>query len=138
VGLTDELEDDEFVFRRIPASKTDWVIEGEVMPEAYSPRVDDNTGISVTRKKYKSLIEAAKGMSPRGYYIAVLRVGDLRAKGIEVVHQPYLKDDKYDRSHAEISLITYQNRKQPEVIEAIRSLAEELTLGIQGPFHATH
>ena len=39
---------------------------------------NDVTGLSVSRAKYKSIQDAAKGLRGKAYYVAVLRAGDLR------------------------------------------------------------
>ena len=69
--------DDEFLYRRVPVSQK-WYSGGKLSPEAFDPRKDETTGISVYRAKHKSLAEAAQGKSKQGYYVAVLRVSDFR------------------------------------------------------------
>ena len=103
-------------------------------PEAFSPhKKNDTTGISITRAAHKSIEDAAKGMG-NSYYIAELRVGDLRDHGIEVVSQPIIADGVEDISHAELPGLNAANYKSDGVIEWTRLLAEKLTLRIEGPF----
>jgi hypothetical protein len=64
------------------------------------------------------------------YFVAVLRASDLRAAGMEVAARP-LPDDP---SHAEITSLTYSNRKSKLAIEWRTLLAEQLCLQILGPF----
>jgi len=125
---TEPVADDELLYRRVPAS-TGWYKEGRLSPEAFDPREGELTGISVYRDKYKSLQEAAKGKSRGGYYVAVLRAGDLRAHGIEVV--PRAKPD--DPGHAELPGLTCHNRQTPETLER-KSLLADLCMRVQGPF----
>jgi hypothetical protein len=120
--------DDEILYRRIPASKG-WYDENGLSPEAFDPRSDETTGISVFRAKYKSLEEAAKGKSKKGYYIAVFRAGDLRANGIQVVPQP-LPDEP---GHAELPELTCDTRYTNESL-GIKSRLAGLTRSVEGPF----
>lgn len=81
------IDDNEILYRRIPVSMG-WYDKNGLSPEAFEPRGGETTGISISRRKYTSLEEAAKGPSKQGYHVAVLRAGDLRAQGIEVVPRP--------------------------------------------------
>ena len=125
---TDPVDDEELLFRRIPASMR-WYTEGELSPEAFDPRTNETTGISFYRAKFKSLQQAAKGKSKGGYYVAVLRAGDLRNHGIRVVPRTALGDP----GHAELPDLTCQNRLTPEASERKLRMAE-LCLRIEGPF----
>ena len=125
---TEPIADDEFVYRRIPVSK-EWYTKDGLSPEAFHPREDETTGISFSRAKYKTIEEAAKGKGKRGYYVAVLRAGDLRQHGIEVVPRPR----RDDPAHAELPDLTCHNRKTPEADEKKLRLTE-LTLRVEGPF----
>lgn len=73
----DPILDDEIVYRRVPVSQG-WVLERGVSMNAFKPRPDDATGISLYRARFVSLEQAAKGLSKQGYYLLVLRAGDLR------------------------------------------------------------
>jgi hypothetical protein len=97
--------------------------------QAFAPhKTNDATGLSVVRAKYKSIEEAAKGRPGKSYFIAVLRVGDLRQNGIEVVQTP-----PDDPSHAELPDLNSANRKADETLERERLLVQ-LCLRIDGPF----
>jgi hypothetical protein len=128
---SEPVADDELLYRRIPVSQG-WYKEGRLSPEAFDPREGELTGISVYRDKYKSLQEVAKGKSRRGYYVAVLRAGDLRERGIEVVQRP--KPD--DPGHAELPDLTCHNRLTTETLERKHHLTE-LCLRVEGPFPPT-
>ncbi len=125
---TEPVADDELLYRRIPVSKR-WYSQTGMSPEAFDPRADETTGISVYRDKYKLLQEAAKGMSMTGYYVAVLRAGDLRKHGIEVLPRPAPDDP----AHAELPGLTCHNRLTPEAQERKLRLAR-LCLAVEGPF----
>src|SRR5580704_14257338 len=94
---TEPVADDELLYRRIPVSKG-WYSESRLSPEAFDPREDETTGISIYRSKYKSLDEAAKGPSKKGYFVVEFRAGDLRKHGIEVEPRP----KPGDPGHAEL------------------------------------
>jgi len=133
--LSDETEpitDDELLYRRIPAALNlyDPRREPHLRPDAFRPNQNDMTGLSVYRAKFKSVEEAAQGREGKSYYVAVLRTGDLRARGIEVVPRPIAGDP----GHAEIPGLTYQNRKTDEALEWKLLLAQQLCLRVEGPF----
>ncbi len=128
---TDRVADDELLYRRIPVS-TGWYTQGELSPEAFNPREDEITGISVYRDKYKSIQEAARGKSKQGYYVAVLRAGDLRKNGLEVVSRPRQNDP----GHAELPDLTCDNRLTQEALERKLRLTT-LCVRVEGPFPPT-
>jgi hypothetical protein len=133
------VNDDEFILRRIPRT-TGWYDPQTdlVASQAFRPTKRDTTGLSVTRAKsdahpeFRSAAEdAAAGGNPSGYYVAVVRVGDLRAYGIDVVSKPELPEHP---GHAEIPLLTYATRKSDEATDAMSLLAGKLIIRVEGPF----
>jgi hypothetical protein len=129
---TEPIADDEVLYRRIPASQG-WYAPGTTPPlseAAFGPTKHDSTGISVSRAKYKTLEEAACGREGKRYYVAVLRAGDLRAQGIEVIPRPL----EGDPGHGEIPGLTYDNRKSDQALEWKVLLAHQLCLRVEGPF----
>jgi len=129
-GGSETVDDSELLYRRIPES-TGWYdppVDPRPSPKAFNPREGD-TGLSLFRAKYKTLEEAAKGQPGKRYYVAVLRAGDLRANGIEVVQTP-----PEDPGHCEIRNLTYANRKEDASVEIKMRLARELCLRVEGPF----
>lgn len=126
----DTIDDEEHLYRRIPVS-TDWYDPAAetLSPKAFNPREEDKTGLSLTRAKFLSVEDAARGMSKKGYYVAVLRAGDLRKCGIVVVQQG-------DLSHAELPGMTFDTRESNQVIQWQQQLSDELTLEVKGPFWA--
>jgi hypothetical protein len=130
-GLPEMIDDGELLYRRIPES-TGWydpTVDPRPSPRAFNPREGDKTGLSLSRAKYKTLEEVAKGQPGKRYYVAVLKAGDLRATGIELVQTP-----PEDPSHCEIGNLTYANRKENASQEIQKRLAHELCLRIEGPF----
>jgi hypothetical protein len=126
---TERVTDNELLYRRIPVSKGWYNSETGLSPEAFDPRDDETTGISVSRDKYKSLKEAAKGKSKKGYYVAVLRAGDLSKHGIDVVPRPAPDDP----GHAELPGLTCDNRLTTDGLERKLGLSK-LCIRVEGPF----
>src|SRR5262249_41455034 len=105
---TEPIDDDEVLYRRIPVSMGwyDPAVSKRPSPEAFKPRPDDTTGLSLCRGgRYNTPEQAAAGLAKRGYYIATLRVGDLREWGLEVVPRPV----ETVRGHVEIPELTAAN-----------------------------
>ena len=127
--------DDELLYRRIPAALNlyDPQTEPHLLPDAFRPNEHDTTGLSVYRARFKTLDEAARGREGKQYYVAVLRAGDLRSRGIEVVARPR----EGDPGHAEIPGLTHQTRKTDQALEWKVILAHQLCLRVEGPFPAT-
>lgn len=80
LDATEPIDDGEILYRRIPVS-TGWYQadkEPPLEPEAFRPNRNDTSGISLSRAKYTSIEEAARGQPGRSYYVAVFRAGELR------------------------------------------------------------
>lgn len=132
------VDGDEIVYRRIPLGCFD-AANRLVAIAAFKPRSEDTTGLSVTRAKYHPCIEdVARNPRGRKYYVAVLKVSELRARGIEVAPRPLHADDPhhpdYDPGHAELPQITYSQRHTNDVMQLMEMLATELCSDVQGPF----
>jgi hypothetical protein len=130
---TEPIADDEILYRRIPVSQKwfDPQIDPLPSPKAFRPRDDDTTGLSLFRgEPYNTAQQAGKGRSPFGYYVAVLRVRDLRLRQIEVVPRP----DADIPGHVEIPALTAGNRETDEALNLMVLLAHELCLRVEGPF----
>ena len=123
--------DDELLYRRVPLPYFDESNDPKPTPQAFQPRRDDTTGLSVSRAKYKSIEQVAQNSRGKQYYVAVLRAGDLRAHGISVEPKPKPPDDL---GHAELSGLTYDHRKDDSAEEWKVLLAEKLCLRVEGPF----
>jgi hypothetical protein len=136
VDEVDPIGDDEFLYRRIPASMN-WYDEatGVLDESAFDPhRLNDATGLSLARDRYKTVEEASRGRPGKSYFVAVLRVGDLRANGIEVMPRPDTPDG-FDPSHVELPQIRSDNRKTTEALNQQRLLAKTLCVRVEGPFN---
>jgi hypothetical protein len=125
--------DDEILYRRVPVSM-DWYDREKNPPLnyfAFRPTRNDKTPLSVYRHKYKTAQQVAASPRPGArYYVAELRAGDLRSKGINVVPAPRPGDP----GHAEIPNLSYENKDTSRAIEIQKTLAEELCLRVHGPF----
>src|SRR5271166_1419197 len=102
---TEPIADDELLFRRIPVSMGwyDPAVDAQPSPLAFRPRDDDATGISVLRgAPYNTPEVAGRGPSKKGYFVAVLRAGDLRKSGVLVAPAPM----EGISGHAEITSLT--------------------------------
>ena len=98
---------------------------GVLNSEAFGPhKTRDTSGLSVPRAKYKSIEEAAHGQPGKSYFVAVLRAGDLRQRGIDVVPRPVLPDGRRDPAHAELPDLNGSVRKADQTLERQRILAE--------------
>ncbi len=130
---TEPVSDDELLYRRIPVSQG-WYNKDQapspLSPEAFGPQRYDDTGLSVSRAKYKTVEDAARGREGKSYYVAVLRAGDLRSHGIQVVPRP--RED--DPGHAELPDMTHGSRHSNEVVQWKVILAHKLCLRVEGPF----
>jgi hypothetical protein len=121
------IADDELLYRRVPAMWYEPTLG--LSDNAFSPREDDITGLSVSRAKYKTEEEAARGFG-KCYYLAVLRAGDLREMGIEVEPRPLPGDP----GHSELPGLNADNRKTSETLERKNLLAGRLCLEVRGPY----
>ena len=129
---SESIEDHETLFRRIPVTGGfyDPSLDAKPSPMAFRPTKHDTTGLSIYREKYKSIEQVAHGRAGKKYYIAVLKAGDLRQLGMEVIPRPL----DNDHGHCEIVDLTYANRKVMPYAEWQAILAEQLCLRIEGPY----
>ena len=124
------IDDDELLYRRVPMS---WysVVTG-LHSSAFGPnRVHDSTGISLSRAKYKTAEQAAVSPSrpDKSYYVAVLRAGDVRQAGMNIVPRPTAGNP----SHCECTDLRADNYRDTETLERQARLVE-LCLRVEGPF----
>ena len=121
------IEDDELLYRRVPTVH----YSSGLSPEAFAPhKTNDTDGLSLTRAKYNSLDDAAKGRPGKEYYVAVFRASDLR----DIVNVQIEPDPQpHDSGHVLIPEMNSDNRKAQETAE--RKLAMKVVcLRIEGPF----
>ena len=126
---TEPIEDEELLYRRVQLVHVGPAEGGEPSPMAFHPGRHDRTGISVRRAKYVTPDQAAQNDRGKRYYIAVLRAGDLRRHGFQVVPRPVTGV----AGHAELPNLTHENRHSDEAVEAKQLLARKLCLKILGP-----
>lgn len=136
----DPIADDELLYRRILAKDTnsfDPTRDTRPSAKAFHPNSRDVTGISLSRARSDTHPEfltaeqfAVRGRNPAGYYVAVLRAGDLRAAGIRLEGKP----EPGDLGHIELPDITYDHRKDDQVKTWEETLANRLTIQVLGPF----
>jgi len=127
---TEPVTRDELLYRRIPVSKGWYDDRNGVSPEAFDPRKSETSGISLFRNKYKTIQEVAKGPSKGGYYVAVLRAGDLMKEGIQIVPRP---DPPNVLGHVESPGLTCEDRLTQEAYERKVRLAK-LCVRLEGLF----
>ena len=84
---TEPIADDELLYRRVPVS-TGWCFsEGKPLGSSvHRAQLHDPTGLSVSRDKYCSSQQAARGRAGKSYYLAVLRASESQAKGMRLYH----------------------------------------------------
>ena len=129
---SEPVADHEILYRRIPATSGFYDPHGDPNPSplAFRPTHLDTTGLSLSRAKYQTLEQAGQGREDKQYFVAVLRAGELRRLGMEIVPRPL--DD--DPGHCEIAELTFANRKSMPFAEWQALLAEQLCLRVEGPF----
>jgi hypothetical protein len=103
-------------------------VEPPTSAEAFAPKRHDRDGISLSRALYVDLAEAARGPSSNGYYVAVMRAGDLLAAGID------LRPDNDPVGHVTIPALNYSNRKSPEALRIAQLIATRHCIAVEGPF----
>lgn len=127
------IEDDEFLLRRISLVYYNHERDEHPAVQSFVPTKHDSTGLSLYRLKYNTLEEVAAGgkrFKDKGYYVAMLRAGDLREHGMEVTPDP----SKRNRGHAEIRSLNFENRNSDESAGFSHILALKLCKWIKGPY----
>lgn len=87
----DPVKDEECVLRRIPCNEEYYnpALDEPTQPLAFRPRRDDLTGISVYRSLFVKPIELVQPVQiDRRYYVAELKVSDIKKLGLTVVPDP--------------------------------------------------
>ena len=135
---TEAIEDNEILYRRIPVSQ-EWYRPAQDPPlskRAFRPRPEDIEGLSLSRAKYNNIEQYGRERNGRKYYVACLRAGDLREKGIRVVPDPIIDRAQLedDIGHVLIPALDYDSRKNGSSEDIQIALATELYLSIEGPF----
>lgn len=130
------IADEEYLYRRVPASSVpQWYdpITKELSDQAFAPhKTEDATGLSVSRAKYKSVEQAARGRAGKSYFVAVLLAADVRQAGMNIEPRPETPHG-YDPAHAELPDLNSANRKQSDTLQRQRTLVA-LCREVVGPF----
>lgn len=117
-----ELKDDEFLYRRISHQYYDAGNSLPVAAVAFRPRAEDTDGISFYRAKYVPLCVAA--VSPKQpnkhFYVSRLLVRDLRGEGMR------LDVDPTDKAHVLVTNLNYSNLRGQEQSEWQVKMAQQL------------
>jgi hypothetical protein len=130
---TEPIADDELLYRRVSAKAQPQRFDPatrQLSDQAFAPhKTEDATGLSVTRAKGKTIEQAARGGPGKSYYVAILRAGDLRQRGIAVEPRPTPDDP----GHAELPQLNSASRKESRTLELQRELVS-LCLAVEGPY----
>ncbi|MEX2315707.1 MAG: hypothetical protein WD669_01055 [Pirellulales bacterium] len=136
----DEIGDDELLYRKISV-KSEWydLLRNEIKPDAFKPWPRDVAGISFDRARsehhpeFRSIEEAARGPSAKGYYVAEFRARELRSHGFDVTPDPDFEND--NPGHAVLENLRYTEPKDPQCeTKMIRLAHGGLCLRVSGPF----
>lgn len=127
---TQPVEDDELLYRRVPSCHFD--SESGLSPEAFGPHRNDEDGLSLSRANYTTAVQVAQGPSPHPYYVAVLKAGQLRGLGLEILPDP----QPHDAGHVLLPGMNAENRKADETRE-LKLGMRALVVRVEGPFHTT-
>ncbi len=126
------IKDDELLYRRmnVKLNYFDPDLNAPPSPRAFRPHGSrDETGLSMFRSQfYETVGQVAENERGAQYYIAVLRAGDLRARGIRVEPRPV---PRLGRGHAELPDLRSDNRRDTDEIQA---LLAELCIRVEGPY----
>lgn len=129
---SEPIGDDELLYRRVLLEHFDPSASPHPSPLAFRPTNEDTSGLSLSRAKYTSVADAARGRAGKSYYVAAMRAGDLRAAGIEIVPKPRGGQP----GHAEIPGLTRETRSTLEGKSLSLLLSQKHCIRVEGPFHS--
>lgn len=144
---SDAVADDEVILRRIPRSKS-WYNPAtkQLEDEAFAPLRNDKDGISVSRRRSDgnpSFLTDAQvgisGLSKSGYFVAALRVRDVRRLGLSVIPDPIPPGNPdglpENPGHALIPELNYADKETDAVQEWMVRLADGSCVEeVSGPY----
>jgi hypothetical protein len=105
----DPVHEDELIYRRIHRSFFDPAVDPPIRAEAFRPREDDTTGLSVLRALFVQPEATCANIDParaHDYYVARLSVRALQALGLTVEPDPIAGGPP---GHAVIPQLTWAN-----------------------------
>lgn len=132
-AVPEPIADGEHLYRRMNVTQNfyDHTLHAPPSYKAFRPHRDrDKTGLSVYRAKLTTLEELVGNTRGARFYIAVLRAGDLRENGIEIVPRPSPENGP---GHAELPELRSDNRDDGRALAMQMLLAERLCLRVEGP-----
>jgi len=124
----EEVGDSEILYRRIPEVHYDANLKAP-RREAFQPNDHDLTGISVSRAKYTTPLQAIGARRTKPTYVAVLNAHELRQHGIQIVPKP----EPENVGHAELPNLRKDNRKETNTIR-LQGVLVTLCTAILGPY----
>jgi len=137
VNDSDSIDDEEVLYRKVSVNSGWYNPEKqELAPDAFRPRRDDTEGISFDRAEspshpeFRSVQQAAISRSPKGYFVAILKVGGLRHQGFTVIANSLDENP----GHALLTDLTYAKPIAHDSQEKMNQLAHQLVVRVEGPF----
>ncbi len=128
---SDPIRDDEILFRRLARVYYDPEKSDKPSPVGFRPTDEDLTGLSLSRQKYISAKDVAEyGSLGKNYYVAAIKVSELRNYGIDVIQKPIAGNP----GHAEVPGLRLENRSTNDAKEWQNMIAENLCFDILGPY----
>jgi hypothetical protein len=130
---SEPISDDEILYRRIPAGCGwyDPTQSDRPSPYAFRANRQDSDGISLSREKYSSPEDVCgRAREGKEYFVAELRAGDLRNKGLTLRPAPLANDP----GHCVLTEICWGNASTDEAQGCRVLLANELTRRVVGPY----
>lgn len=128
---TDSIADGETLYRRI---RLEWFERDKTdkpSPHSFRPPENDPSGLSLYRAKYHTPESIASALGRRQYWVGVVRAGDIRGIGLDVVPAPRGPDEL---GHCEIPQLRSATRDSAESREWQVRLAQELCVEVLGPY----
>jgi hypothetical protein len=122
----DAVEDNESVFRRIHRTFVDLTLRIPIRAAAFRPNENDAGGLSVFRARFVQPQDTLKNIDPsraKEYFIASLRVADLRSLGLTVEPDPAPGGPVGHALIPQLSWVAYQAHKK-DLKEIQAKLAE--------------
>ncbi len=110
----DPVDEDEYVYRRLPRAFYDASLPIPVQGLAFRPSNSDTTGLSVFRARFAHPLDTLTAIDPakaNDYYVARIAVSALRNLGLAVEPDPIIGGPLGHAIIPELSWPAYQSRK---------------------------
>lgn len=131
----DPVDDNEFVYRRIPPVYFDAVLGMRVQREAFRPTEQDTTGLSVLRARFAKPLDTLANLSEdkaKKYYVARISVADIRKLGLTVTSDPITGGPPGHAVIPELSWERYEGAKdriKPILVELAKLASTDIVHG---------